>query len=251
MSSEIAIIVQARMNSSRLPGKMIKPFFGNIGIYELLISKIRNVFRDTLLVVSTTNRSDDDVLVNIAMKYDIPCFRGSENNVLERFIQCAEEYQISKMIRVCADNPFLNLRALSELMIIASRGKYDYISYQTSSFTPTIKTHYGLWAEFVNTTALIKVKSSTTDSKHLEHVTSYIYDNKSEFSIKFINIPLEIEEYPQLRFTLDTPEDFDVLRNLYPEFHDFSGAPLDLIKRVAVNTRAINLMKTQIEKNKK
>ena len=177
------IIIQARIGSTRLPKKMTKAFFNDKGIFELITEKILKYFPNITIVVATSINPVDDEIEKLCQKIGVKCFRGSENNVLQRFIDAAEKFNISKIIRVCADNPFINMLALKNLIEFSTNSNADYISYKTSLNKPSILTHYGLWAEYVSINALLKVSKLTQDKFFTEHVTNFLYNNENLFDI--------------------------------------------------------------------
>lgn len=207
------IIIQARTGSSRLPQKMVIPFFDGMGILEILLKRLKNNI-DCKIIIATTDNERDNIIENVAIKNDCLCYRGSEDDVLLRFIEAAEFHNISKIIRICADNPFLDMRSLRELINYSENRDEDYISFCTSDGTPTIKTHYGFWAEYVTLDTLKRVNSLTSEKLYHEHVTNYIYANKNIFSTNFIQIPKWIEDKP-IRLTLDTQEDLEMQQNIF------------------------------------
>jgi spore coat polysaccharide biosynthesis protein SpsF len=247
----IGIIIQARLGSTRLPQKMLKPFFNGKGIFELITSRIIDNFPTIPIVVATTTNPLDNEIEKLCQKLNVNCFRGSENNVLQRFIETAEKYQISKIVRVCADNPFLNLIALKELIEYGSNSSADYISFRTSFNKPTILTHYGLWAEMVSTNALIKASKITDDKLHLEHVTNFIYLNENLFELDLIEIPSSIEQYSNVRMTLDTIDDFMLLQEIYEKIPNLDTSTEMLIQTVASNKIWTEKMNNQIIQNTK
>ena len=105
---DLGIIIQARSNSSRLPNKVVLPFYKNKGILELIIEKLKNT--NYKIFIATTINKDDDVIEQIALKNNLQYFRGSEKNVLSRFIRIAQENNLKYVLRVCSDNPFINIR---------------------------------------------------------------------------------------------------------------------------------------------
>ena len=107
--SKTKIIIQARTGSTRLPQKMILPFYENEGIFSLLLKKLTITFDKNDIILATSVNENNDVLVEIAERYGIKYFRGSENDVLQRFIDAAKEFNAENIIRVCADNPFLDI----------------------------------------------------------------------------------------------------------------------------------------------
>jgi spore coat polysaccharide biosynthesis protein SpsF len=215
-----AIVVQVRMGSTRLPGKVLKPFFGEKTILEIIIESIqRNKFGWEIIVATTSNKSDDPIELlcnNMQMK----CFRGDENDVLKRFIDAAEFFSIKKIIRVCADNPFLDVDLLNELIAASNRNAIsEYISHFTANDVPSIKTHWGIFAEFVTYEALHRVSQLTSEKLYHEHVTNFIYGNPHLFNISKIQMPQWVADEVSIRFTVDTPDDFSIMAELYKKFY--------------------------------
>lgn len=216
--SKTGIIIQARMGSSRLPGKMVRPFYKEEGVLELLLHRLDERFThqgNVQVLVATTKSISDDIIAKIAGKCNFPVFRGNEEDVLRRFIDAATHSGIEKIIRVCADNPFLDMEALEVLIDRIGRFNHDYIAFATSNGTPSIKTHYGFWAEAVNADTLSCIAQATTEKVYHEHVTNYIYAHPDGFDIDLIPIPLDIEVNGNIRLTLDTIEDFEIQRAIY------------------------------------
>ena len=113
--NDIKIIIQARTGSTRLPQKMILPFYENEGIFSLILNRLTSNFKKENIILATSSNPNNDVLAEIARRYGINCFRGSENDVLQRFIDAANQFNATKIIRVCADNPFLDMDFLNFL----------------------------------------------------------------------------------------------------------------------------------------
>ncbi|MBN2597966.1 MAG: hypothetical protein JXR82_14420 [Marinifilaceae bacterium] len=249
--NRVGIIIQARTGSSRLPGKMLMPFFEGKGIFELLIERIQIESLNVPIVLATSNTEKDNELCLIARKHNVSVYRGSENDVLDRFINAAEMYSINKIIRICADNPFLDMESLKAIIDEFALNEVDYFAFRTRQGVPTIKTHYGFWAEGVSIDALLRVRKITDDSLYHEHVTNFIYSNTSFFTTSFLTIPLEIEN-SNVRMTLDTVEDFFVLKDIYEEFMKLEKQNLfSLITLVDTNHNWKDSMLAQIEINNK
>ena len=248
----LGIIVQARLGSTRLPNKMTLPFHENLGVLEIILNKIKNNLTDIPLVVATTTAGKDDAIVGICRANNIDYYRGSEENVLSRFIETAEKYNFSKIIRVCADNPFLDITYLKELIVKFNDSNLDYLSYKTSKDKPTILTHYGFWTEAVSLEALKSVLNSTKDALYLEHVTNYIHSTLNNFNMELIQIPIEIEKVENLRLTLDTEGDYKLLKEIYTDCQSNSlSTSLAIVKFIEQNKGWLSQMKEQIKLNTK
>jgi spore coat polysaccharide biosynthesis protein SpsF (cytidylyltransferase family) len=208
---DIGIFIQARTGSTRLPNKIIMPFFQDYNCLELIIDRIKNKINIPIYVVTSTN-SNDDIIEKIALDKKVFIFRGDEENVLDRFLQCAKQNGIKKIIRICSDNPFLDISELQKL--INEIDHHDYISFKIND-KPSILTHFGFWSEYTTLDALEKVIKYTNDKLYLEHVTNFIYNNKDKFNLKWINFDTRRFSNLSFRLTLDTEVDFENLTNLY------------------------------------
>ena len=243
----LGIIIQARLGSTRLPGKVTLPFYNGKGILELIIDNLSSNFKNIPIIIATTNTQNDDEIFKLANDKNIKCFRGSENNVLDRFIQAAEYFGLTEIIRVCSDNPFLNISSLKFLINNFNNSEYDYVSFKTSNNIPIIKTHYGLWAEGVK---LNSIKKIITENKiYLEHVTNYIYEHPNDFKIKLFQIE---KENDSIRLTIDTKEDFLLNKEIFSEIVKIDNMDIkDFIKYISNNNIWLKKMREQIKNNEK
>lgn len=252
-NEETRIIIQARIGSTRLPKKMVRPFYNGECIFSLLIERILESFNNEQIILATSIDNGNDILADISKSHGIHCFRGDENDVLRRFIQAAQTFKASKIIRVCADNPFLDMPSLLNLYDKFNKSDFDYMAYATSDKVPTIKTHYGFWAEAVNLATLMKISSLTDEKLYHEHVTNYIYTHPDLFNINYITIPYDIETHDRLRLTIDTQEDFDIQKSIFENV--FSSNPHFTAKEVCnyvdKNPFYYSAMANEIVKNKK
>lgn len=209
----VTFIVQARMGSSRLPNKILLPFYKDKCILDLLVEKLQQV-PGTQIVIATSTNANNDILEERCKRLGIQCFRGSENDVLQRFIDAAEAADAEKIIRICSDNPFLELGSIIRLVEAARMSDCDYLSFNVNG-SPSIKTHYGFWAEYTTLRALKKVASKTSDKLYHEHVTNYIYSHPDEFAIEWIEGPIILNGRDDIRLTCDTVDDFNSAKEIY------------------------------------
>ncbi|MDE7126030.1 MAG: glycosyltransferase family protein, partial [Muribaculaceae bacterium] len=244
--------------STRLPNKMLMPFYNGKGILEILIDRIRAEFHPDFnnLVIATTTSAGDDKIADLCERLNVKCFRGSENDVLKRFIDAAHNYNSDKIIRICADNVFLDTKLLYQLYDKLTKSDCDYVSYKTCSGIPSIKTHYGFWAEGVSLKALESVYDETDDSLYHEHVTNYIYTHPEKFTIclqpicETIN---GIEDHPDLRLTIDTIEDFNISQFVFSNLSEQEIAvdSLNILAFLEKHPELYAKMKIIIDKNAK
>lgn len=248
----IAIIVQARTGSSRMPNKMLESFYNDTPLLEVILERIKIESINLPIIVATTDSQRDDVIEKIAIKLGIDYYRGSENDVLARFIGAAERFGVQKIIRLCADNPLIDTSAINILAqtLLDSNG-LDYLAYSTSEGVPTIKTHYGFWAEGTTINTLKKIEKLTDDKLYHEHVTNYIYANPKEFSIKLLPIDKTIDSNNKIRLTIDTKQDFENIKILYSELMlgKTSYTALEIVEYIEKNPRFYDAMIDEIKKN--
>ena len=224
-NSPLPVIIQARTGSTRLPGKMLKPFYGKQTIPELIVAELREHLPDAELVLATSINPNDDALVAMAESLGIKTFRGSEDNVLQRFISCADHFGFHAFLRVCADNPFLCGKYAAFLATHFPHRDFDYLSFVLEDGTPVIRSHFGFFCEGVTLSALKKAASMSNDKFYTEHVTNFIYANSDHFNVIFTPVPTVLKGRRDIRLTIDTAADFEDVAMLYSKYRD-SGLPL-------------------------
>lgn len=246
------IVIQARSGSTRMPAKILLPFCGGRRIIDIVIDNIKRECPGKRIVLATTENPQDAIFEEIAAAHGIDCFRGSEDNVLSRFIGAADRFGLDRIIRVCSDNPFLDAASFRTLFDAQSESGADYVCFAFPDGRPTIKSHLGLFAELATTEALKKAASLTDEKLYLEHVTIFLYTHPEIFSICRINLPDFLQGRLDLRLTLDTPSDFNLLKELFEKIQTAPDASLSkLVELVDENPEYGKIMKTNIEQNEK
>ena len=237
-------LIQARMGSSRLPGKVLTEIYEGKTVLDLICEKLSNSnVLDYIILTSTNER--DNVIVDYAIKNQIRYFRGSESDVLERFCSAIDRIKVPAFIRVCADNPLLSLIFLNDL--VTDMKDLDYLSHSVNS-TPGIQTHFGLFAEAVNSSALLKLNEELPkDSPLREHVTAGLYTNNTKFKCEFIEVQ---HLKPNLRFTIDDLEDLEIMKSVLKTSNIDFGDP-DSISKSLINSDQEARMLKQIIKYEK
>ena len=205
----LAIIIQARLASTRYPGKILKPIYKEKTVLDLLLENLETL--NIKLVIATTFNESDKAIIETAHKHGVDYFRGDENNVLKRYIDCAKEHGINKIIRITSDNVFIQPDLIKPLINLED-SDYDYASYQIGNKN-VVLTHWGFFGEFVTLKALEKVISKSSDKKDLEHVTYYIFNHPYDFNLSFLNVPPELER-DDIRLTIDIKEDFEICKEI-------------------------------------
>tara|TARA_Y100000996_G_C22448341_1_gene612719 strand:- start:149 stop:835 length:687 start_codon:yes stop_codon:yes gene_type:complete len=209
MLNKDGFIIQARMGSERLPGKSLKKI-NNIPILVKIIRSLKRKkkFKDILIIVATTNLKIDDIIVKLSLKENVTIFRGSSNNVLERYFLAAKKYRLRNIIRLTSDNPFVDTLFLEKLIQIHLKNKNDYTS---SKETLPI----GMGAEILTFGSLKKAYKFSTSKKDKEHVCDYILDNNKKFKIQNLKFKISSKKIKKLRLTVDTQKDLMFNRNFF------------------------------------
>ncbi len=247
----IGIIVQARMGSTRLPGKILKKFHGEDTLLEVLLGNLHKA--GLKVVIATSLNKNNDCLDAFLKKKGELVYRGSENDVLDRFIKAAEENGLDGIIRICSDNPFLNWRGVVQLTEKAKNSNADYIGYRIND-TPSILTHFGFWGEYVTLDALKRVAETTPEgSPAHEHVTFHIYNHPQEYNCEWILCPVFLQGRDDIRLTIDTHQDFLTAQKVFFDLKSFAEdfTLEDVVQYLDVHPEVKESMTTSISNNKK
>ncbi len=201
---QYGLIIQARYNSTRLPGKVLKKI-GKHTILNILIKRLSKLNKNYKIIVATGTSKNDDKINDYLKKKKIPIFRGSNKNVLSRFFECAKINKFKNIIRITADCPLIDCKILEKTIKLFENKKLDYAS---NTMPPTYPD--GLDVEVFTFSALKKAYKHAKNTHDLEHVTPYIRKNKFFKKDNLINS----ENYSNLRWTLDEPRDLKFLNEL-------------------------------------
>ena len=251
MKKHVAFIIQARLTSTRLPNKILLPFWEDKTLLDLLVSKLKQ-FNECSIILATSDEPTNQPLVDFAKRKNLICFQGSENDVLYRFIEAAERNNIEHIVRICSDNPFLDIHAIEELLRqINESNDYDYISFLVNGL-PSIKTHFGFWTEYVTLKALHKVSSLSNEMLYHEHVTNYIYTHPEYFKIGWMSVPDCIKNRHDIRLTIDTLNDFKIAQKIYSDLHTIEDLTIDdIVKYIDTHPELSSIMQQEITTNSK
>lgn len=245
------IIIQARLGSTRLPRKILKEFHDGKTLLETVINNLQNV-SDAKIIVATSINPNNDELESFLKERDIRVYRGSEDDVLSRFIGAAQTNGINGIVRICSDNPFLDWHGVAALIEKAKTTDADYIGYRINN-TPSIKTHFGFWGEYVTLDALKRVAATTDEKPAHEHVTIHIYTHPEEYKCEWIECPAYLQGRNDIRLTVDNAEDFENAQEVYKtliEANPNFGLE-DVVRYIDEHTELRDSMRQMIEKNQK
>lgn len=187
------------MGSVRLPGKVLRPI-GGMPLLGHLLGRLSQLIQPLPVVVATSTESRDDVIEAWCQRSNVITFRGSEYDVLDRYVQCARMSGFDHIIRLTADNPFTDISELERLVQLHLAGGFDY----THSFGML---PLGVGAEIITLDALEQSHIKGQEPHHREHVNEYIQEHPELFRIGVLDIP-SYKQAPSLRLTVDTEEDW-------------------------------------------
>ena len=247
----ICIIIKARMGSTRLPGKILKKFYEEETLLEVLLNNLHKV--GVKVIIATSINEDNDQLEIFLKEKGELVYRGSEKDVLDRYIKAAETYGIGAIVRICSDNPFIDWHGVAQLVETAKTSHADYIGFCVND-KPSILTHFGFWGEFVTLDALKKVASTTPEgSPAHEHVTYHVYTHPEEYKCEWIQCPSFLQGRDDIRLTIDTSDDLLNAQSIYADLKNINidFTLLDIVEYLDAHKDIKDLMWNNILKNKK
>ncbi len=217
----VVAIIQARMGSTRLPGKILKEVNGK-PLLTYQIERLKASRKIDQLVVATTVKSQDDVIVDFCLSHNIKYYRGSESDVLARYYGATQQFDGETIVRITSDCPLIDPNVVDQTIDFFIDNKFDYVS---NAIEPTYPR--GLDVEVFSRESFEKVFKEATLSRDREHVTAYYYTNPIKFKIGSVKNAIDYSEH---RWTVDTIEDFQliklIIKNLYTENSLFTLADI-------------------------
>ena len=212
--SRVVAVVQARMGSSRFPGKMMAKL-GDQELMSWVLTRVCDAKELDQVVLATSTSGDDDQLVEVASNFKVMVVRGSQDDVLDRFVQASRESKADLVVRVCADNPFVAAEEIDRLVVAHKSGSFDY----SCNHQQRLGNRYadGFGAEVVSTSLLNEISKLSTQTTHREHVTSYVWDNSAKFRIQAVMAPSDLA-FPEIKLDIDTPEDLQKLNQFVQKY---------------------------------
>ncbi|MFJ7970430.1 cytidylyltransferase domain-containing protein [Psychrobacillus sp. NPDC096389] len=214
----VLAIIQARMGSTRLPGKILKQVNGK-ALLAYQLERVRQSKCIDRIVIATTIHQQDEQIVKFCEQHGVNYYRGSENDVLARYYQAAEQFDGDIIVRLTSDCPIIDPVIIDETIIYYKEhaSEFDYVSNTIERTYPR-----GLDTEVFSKKALKKSYEKAILEKDREHVTAYMYSNPQIFRIGNISNTQDLGSH---RWTVDTMEDFQllefILTNLYSEYQLF------------------------------
>ena len=237
----IVAIIQARINSSRFNGKVLKKIKGK-SILEIIVSRLRNSKNLSNIVVATSKNKNDKKIIDLCNKIKIDSFQGSEFNVLKRYYDAAKKYNAKHIVRITADCPFVDPSILDKMIDEYFKIKVDYLSNINPPSFPD-----GLDIEIFSFETLEKVFFDVKDKFQKEHVTQKIILNDLFIKKNFYSK----QNYSSLRLTFDTKLDFLLIKKIFKkQNYNFNCTYKDIIKLYKENKKEFSINKKSIRNEK-
>lgn len=199
-------IIQARMASTRLPGKVLADIAGR-PMLHWVVSRVRRAQSLDVVGVATSDGEADDVLVSFCKGSGFPVFRGSEDDVLDRYYKAASHFEADVVVRLTADCPLLDPAVIDKVVLEFRKGTYDYVSNTIEPSFPD-----GLDTEVFSRETLGRAWRDARLKSEREHVTPYIWKNPGLFRLGNVK---NAANFFGLRWTVDEPEDLEFARRVY------------------------------------
>jgi spore coat polysaccharide biosynthesis protein SpsF len=205
---KIGVIIQTRMGSSRLPGKVLLDLNGKT-VLTRVIERVKRVKKINSIIIATTTNDIDDLIVSEAINNNVEFFRGSEDNVLERYYLAAKKFNLDIIIRITSDCPLIDFNILEKMVNKFIIEDLDFLS-NTGSDDNLRHFARGLDVEIFKYKLLENANLNAFENYQREHVTPYIYENFKQTRYEEYEI-----DTADLRLTLDTIEDYELISKLY------------------------------------
>jgi len=195
----VAAVIFSRMDSTRLPGKALKPFAGR-ALLGHVIDRALAARNPDMVIVATSDRPRDDAIAAFAEKEGARVFRGAAMDVLGRAHACAEVFGLTALGRISGDSPFISSNLIDRILTIHRDGSAEVTTNMHPRTFPA-----GMSFEVIGIEVLRRLAGLTDDPRHREHVTSYIYEHPDQFVIR--NITSGLDHWEGLSLTVDSADD--------------------------------------------
>ena len=234
---KIAAIIEARMRSTRLPGKVFLPVLGK-PVIEMMVERIKHArYIDKIIIATTTDKSDDRI-EELCKRLDIDCYRGSEDDVLSRVLEAARAHKVDLICELTGDCPLIDPIIIDQVVTMYMSGFYDYTANGFNEQTYP----RGLDVKVFPTSVLEKTAKLTTNAIDHVHVSCFIYHNPKIFRLGGITAPAAVFG-PDIRITLDTAEDYELIKRIFEALYKKNKIFLakDIVKYLRDNPELLKI----------
>lgn len=213
MTDKVVAIIQARIGSTRLPGKVLLPLAGN-SVLEHVIMRVRKAKEVSGVIVATSTKEDDIKIVEFCKKLNVQAFRGSEEDVLDRFYQASRLLKPDHIVRITADCPMIDPKIIDEIVFKHLKNRFDYTSNTMEPSYPD-----GEDVEVFKISVLEKAWKNAKLSSEREHVTPYIRNNPQIFKLSNVSYKTDLSAR---RWTLDEEKDYKFLKKIFESLYSLN-----------------------------
>lgn len=218
----IGAIIQARMGSSRLPGKIMLPILGKPVLLHM-VKRIKKSFKIDEIIIATSLNKSDDVIEEFCINEKIKFYRGSENDVLSRYYEAAKKFSVDTIVRLTSDTPLLDPKVIDKVILKYNEKKYDFVS----NFFPLPRTYpdgYNVEVFSMKVLDLVNIEAKKPSDR--EHVTTFITMQPERFKIFRVDSVKDLSKY---RLNLDYKEDYELIRAVYDGLNNYKMDLEDII----------------------
>ena len=229
----IECIIQARMGSSRLPGKTLMKLDETKTTLDFVINQLSFSKLIDRIVIATTSLDEDNVIEKKAKQLDIDCFRGSKTDVLDRYYRCAKQFEMKTIVRITADCPIIDPTIVDKVIEQFQSGNYDYAANIIFRTYPV-----GTDTEIFSFNSLEKCWNEAKQPSEREHVTPFMRNKNSNFKIENIQ---NDQDLSHLRWTLDLKEDLILIREIVSKIKNRPILTSDVLDLFSKEPRLISI----------
>ncbi len=212
-SNKTAAIIQARMGSTRLPGKVMKDLKGKPVLWHVIerVKQSKNIDR---IIIATTTHKRDLIIFEKAKEWGVNAYQGSEEDVLARYYEAADKYDIDTVVRITSDCPLIDPKVTDEIVEYYTKNDYTLVTNAGSDLNNRTYPR-GLDTEVFSFNALEKAYNTAEENYQREHVTPYIYENYDD--VYYYKNDKDLSNY---RLTLDEKDDYILIKKIYEKLYD-------------------------------
>ena len=244
----VGIIIQARMGSTRLPGKVLMNADKTDTMLDYSIAQLKKCQYVDKIIIATSILERDDVIEQHCKNMGIDVFRGSEKDVLDRHYQCAKTFSLSTILRIPSDKPLIDPKIVDLVIQNFDSDKFDYIAnFQVTEENGSLvyRSTYpsGTEVEIMSLETLEKTWNEATTLDEKEHVTPYVYLNPDKFKIKILDLEQDLSGY---RWSLDYENDLKVIREIIKNIQNRPIITKDIIEFLKKNPNIVEMNKNNI-----
>jgi len=228
------VIIQARMGSTRLPGKVLMEIKENVTMLEYMINRVKKSNNIDGVIIATSTCPKDDKIYDFCKLKNIKCFRGDENDVLSRYYDCSKHYSLENIVRLTADCPLIDPETIDICLNEFFLNQYEYFANTASIKEQKSMYPDGSDVEVFSFQALEETYKKAVNKKDREHVTFYMWKYDNNFKAGVLKNKTDMSKF---RYTVDYPEDLEVVRFLVSEIENknIKGSVLEIVNIIKNN----------------